>query len=80
MGNISAEYDAQEHDVYIIYGDNDNTFDDDIKTRHPNAKKMESMEVYSSESAEKISAAELKQIILNSNLLFFCFLRPYFNF
>ena len=44
-------------------------FDDDIKTRHPNAKKMESMEVYSSESVEKISTAELKQIILNSNLL-----------
>ena len=44
-------------------------FDDDVKTRYPNAKKMESMEVYSSESAEKISAAELKQIILNSNLL-----------
>ena len=34
LGNISAEYDAQEHDVYIIYGDNDNTFDDDIKTSH----------------------------------------------
>ena len=44
-------------------------FDDDIKTRYPNAKKMESMEVYSSESAEKISTADLKQIILNSNLL-----------
>ena len=44
-------------------------FDDDIKTRYPNAKKMESMKVYSSESAEKISAADLKQIILNSNLL-----------
>ena len=44
-------------------------FDDDIKTRYPNAKKMESMEVYSSESVEKISTAELKQIILNSNLL-----------
>ena len=44
-------------------------FDDDIKTRYTNAKKMESMKVYSSESAEKISAADLKQIILNSNLL-----------
>ena len=44
-------------------------FDDDIKIRYSNAKKMESMEIYSSESVEKISTAELKQIILNSNLL-----------
>ena len=34
LGNVSAEYDAQEHDVYIIYGDNNNTFDDDVKTSH----------------------------------------------
>ncbi len=34
LGNITASYDAQEHDVYIIYGDNDNTFDDDVKTSH----------------------------------------------
>jgi hypothetical protein len=34
LGNVSAEYDAQDHDVYIIYGDNDNTFDDDVKTSH----------------------------------------------
>ena len=44
-------------------------FDDDVKTRHPNAKKMESMKIYSSENAEKISPTDLKQIILDSNLL-----------
>ena len=44
-------------------------FDDDVKTRYPNAKKMESMKIYSSENVEKIPPAELKQIILDSNLL-----------
>ena len=44
-------------------------FDDDIKTRHPNAKKTESMKIYSSENTEKISQNDLKQIILDSNLL-----------
>ena len=44
-------------------------FDDDIKTRYPNAKKIESMKIYSSENAEKISPIDLKNIILNSNLL-----------
>jgi len=34
LGNVSAEYDAQDHDVYIIYGDNDNTYDDDVSTSH----------------------------------------------
>ena len=44
-------------------------FDDDIKTRYPNAKKIEFMKMYSSENVEKISPADLKQVILNSNLL-----------
>ena len=44
-------------------------FDDDIKTRYPNAKKIESMKIYSSENVEKIPPTELKQIILDSNLL-----------
>ena len=44
-------------------------FDDDVKTRYPNAKKIESMKIYSSENVEKISAADLKQIILDSTLL-----------
>ena len=44
-------------------------FDDDVKTRYPNAKKMESMKIYSSENVEKISPTDLKQIILDSNLL-----------
>ena len=44
-------------------------FDDDIKTRYPNVKKVESMKIYSSENVEKIPPAELKQIILDSNLL-----------
>ena len=44
-------------------------FDDDIKTRYPNAKKIESMKIYSSENAEKISPIDLKNIILDSNLL-----------
>ena len=44
-------------------------FDDDLKSRYPNAKKMESMKMYSSENVEKIPPAELKQIILDSNLL-----------
>lgn len=34
LGNVSAEYDAQDHDVYIIYGDDDNTYDDDVSTSH----------------------------------------------
>ena len=34
LGNVSAEYDAQDQDVYIIYGDNDNTYDDDVSTSH----------------------------------------------
>ena len=44
-------------------------FDDDVKTRYPNAKKMESMKIYSSENVEKISPTDLNQIILDSNLL-----------
>ena len=40
-----------------------------LKSRYPNAKKMESMKIYSSENVEKIPPAELKQIILDSNLL-----------
>mgnify|MGYP000026440529 FL=1 len=44
-------------------------FDDDVKTRYPNAKKIESMKIYSSENVEKISPTDLKQIILDSNLL-----------
>ena len=44
-------------------------FDDDIKTRYPNVKKVESMKIYSSENTEKISSADLKQVILDSNLL-----------
>ena len=44
-------------------------FDDDLKTRYPNAKKTQSMKMYSSENVEKIPPAELKQIILDSNLL-----------
>ena len=34
LGNIIASYNAQELDVYIIYGDQNNTYDDDIKTSH----------------------------------------------
>ena len=44
-------------------------FDTDIKTRYPNTKKLESMKIYSSENVEKISTADLKQVILDSNLL-----------
>ena len=40
-------------------------FDDDVKTRYPNAKKMESMKIYSSENVEKISKDELKHLINN---------------
>jgi len=40
-------------------------FDDDIKTRYPNAKKIESMKIYSSENVEKISKDELKHFINN---------------
>tara|TARA_B110000438_G_C15349071_1_gene451302 strand:- start:96 stop:494 length:399 start_codon:yes stop_codon:yes gene_type:complete len=34
LGTIIDTYDAQEKNVYINYGDVDNTFDDDIKTSH----------------------------------------------
>ena len=35
--NVLADsifYDAQDHDVFIIYGDNNNTYDDDFSTSH----------------------------------------------
>ncbi len=32
LGDIIATYPAPDQDVYIIYGDEDNYFDDDIKT------------------------------------------------
>ena len=44
-------------------------FDGDVETRYPNAKKIESMKIYSSENVEKISPIDLKNIILDSNLL-----------
>ena len=44
-------------------------FDGDVKTLYPNVKKVESMKIYSSENTEKISSADLKQVILDSNLL-----------
>ena len=35
LGNPTGDsYEAQEHDVYIIYGDNDNTYDDDMETSY----------------------------------------------
>ncbi len=34
LGDTIATYDAQELDVYIVYGNLNNTFDDDIKTSH----------------------------------------------
>jgi hypothetical protein len=34
LGDTIATYDAQEEDVYIIYGNLNNTFDDDTKTSH----------------------------------------------
>ena len=34
LGTVIDTYDAQEKDVYIIYGDLDNTHDDDVKTSH----------------------------------------------
>ena len=34
LGTVIDTYDAQEKDVYIIYGDIDNTHDDDVKTSH----------------------------------------------
>ncbi|MBG16395.1 MAG: hypothetical protein CL853_08600 [Crocinitomicaceae bacterium] len=34
LGTVTDTYDAQEEDVYIIYGDLDNTHDDDVKTSH----------------------------------------------
>ena len=40
-------------------------FGDNIKTRYPNAKKIESMKIYSSENVEKISKDKLKHLISN---------------
>ena len=34
QGNIVDSYDAQDHEVYIIYGLQDNTHDDDINTSY----------------------------------------------
>ena len=34
LGDTIATYDAQEEDVYIIYGNLTNTYDDDTKTSH----------------------------------------------
>lgn len=33
-GGIQGEYDAPEYDVYIIYGDKDDVYDDDMKTNY----------------------------------------------
>ena len=34
LGTVTDTYDAQGEDVYIIYGDLDNTHDDDVNTSH----------------------------------------------
>ena len=34
LGTTIDSYEAQEENVYINYGDIDNTFDDDVKTSH----------------------------------------------
>ena len=34
LGTTINTYDAQEENIYINYGDLDNTFDDDVKTSH----------------------------------------------
>ena len=34
LGDIIATYPAHDQDVFIIYGDDDNYFDDDIKTSY----------------------------------------------
>ena len=34
LGNIVDSYDAQDLDVYIIYGKENSTYDDDQKTSH----------------------------------------------
>lgn len=33
-GGIQGEYDAPEYDVYIIYGDKNDVYDDDMKTNY----------------------------------------------
>ena len=33
-GNLINDYDAQKEDVYLVYGDEDTFYDDDIETSH----------------------------------------------
>ncbi len=47
----------------------ENLSDDNISNVYPNSKKINTIENYSSESVEKISINELKEIITKSNLL-----------
>lgn len=44
LGNIADEYYAQDFDVFIIYGDDGVSFDDDVKTSHDGSFKFDYLE------------------------------------
>ena len=44
-------------------------YDDEISIRYPSAKKLQNKNIYSSNTVEKITVAELKQIFMDSNLI-----------
>lgn len=43
-GAVITEYFAPEEDVYIVYGDGDVSFDDDVKTSHDGSFKFTGLE------------------------------------
>jgi len=44
-------------------------YDDEISVRYPSAKKLQNKNIYSSNTVEKITVDELKQIFMDSNLI-----------
>ena len=44
-------------------------YDDEISIRYPSAKKLQNKNIYSSNTVEKITVDELKQIFIDSNLI-----------
>ncbi len=42
-GGVQGDYNAPEYDVYIIYGDKDNIYDDDMKTNYDGTFKFSNL-------------------------------------
>ena len=76
LGEKFQEVLINEHEMRYTW-ENDSNYviaspnftEDEIKKKYPDMKKIESTEPYSSDTAEKVSKEELKQIIKKANLL-----------